>query len=107
MACAFTLAFVYALTSTLWQTRTSDDGKGTYREMTLNGSVIVENIYLNDQALEVTFVKTDGQGEVQPPPLNLQLPYVVVTPPLPPQAALQLRPCRPCHIPARAQVRPA
>ena len=47
-----------------WQTRTSDDGKGTHREMTLNGSVIVEDIYLNDSALEVTFVKSDGTGEV-------------------------------------------
>ena len=47
-----------------WQTRTSDDGKGTHREMTLNGSVIVEDIYLNDSALEVTFVKSDGSGEV-------------------------------------------
>jgi hypothetical protein len=42
----------------------SDDGKGTYREMTLNGAVISENIYLNRDALEVTFVKLDGQGEV-------------------------------------------
>ena len=53
-----------ALTSELWQTRTSDDGTGTYREMTLNGSVITENIYLNEDALEVTFVKADGTGEV-------------------------------------------
>jgi len=48
----------------LWQTRPSDDGKGTYREMTLNGGVIVENIYLDEGLLEVTFVKADGQGEV-------------------------------------------
>ena len=52
----------------LLQTRESDDGKGTYREMTLNGAVISENIYLNRDALEVTFVKSDGQGEVNDPP---------------------------------------
>ena len=32
--------------------------------MTSNGSVIAENIYLNEGALEVTFVKKDGSGEV-------------------------------------------
>lgn len=50
---------------TLPQTRPSDDGKGTHREMTLGGNIIVENIYLNQAALEVTFVKVDGLGEVR------------------------------------------
>lgn len=56
--------FHVRVTIECWQTRTSDDGKGTYREMTLHGSVIIENIYLNESALEVVFVKEDGGGEV-------------------------------------------
>ncbi len=62
------LAFLLFLSITPSQTRPSDDGKGTYREMTLGGNVIVENIYLNQAALEVTFVKTDGLGEVHATP---------------------------------------
>jgi hypothetical protein len=33
--------------------------------MTFGGSEIVENIYLDESKLEVTFVKQDGQGEVR------------------------------------------
>jgi hypothetical protein len=36
-------------------TRPSDDGKGTYREMSLGPNRIIENIYWDQEELEVQF----------------------------------------------------
>jgi hypothetical protein len=101
---------VFASRMKFWQTRASDDGKGTYREMTLNGSVIIENIYLNESALEVVFVKTDAGGEVRW--LRLHPPCILERPSMPPHSApsntaLQFRHHRHRLIPSHTQVRSA
>jgi hypothetical protein len=75
--------------------------------MTLNGSVIVENIYLNEAALEVTFVKSDGSGEVchillLPPSITS---LILAPRPSCPVAALQHRHLS--RFQSRAQVWPA
>lgn len=44
-------------------TRPSDDGKGTYREMSLGPRRIIENIYCDEAALEVLFVVVDAPTE--------------------------------------------
>lgn len=40
-------------------TRPSDDGKGTFREMSVGPARIFENIYADESLLEVKFVVTD------------------------------------------------
>lgn len=40
-------------------TRPSDDGKGTYREMSVGPARILENIYADESLLEVKFIVTD------------------------------------------------
>jgi hypothetical protein len=40
-------------------TRVSDDGLGTYREMSMGPNRIVENIYADESKLEVSFVVID------------------------------------------------
>ena len=40
-------------------TRPTDDGKGTYREMSMGPHTICENIYTDESKLEVKFVVTD------------------------------------------------
>lgn len=44
-------------------TRPSDDGRGTYREMSLGPRRIIENIYCDEAALEVLFVVVDAPTE--------------------------------------------
>lgn len=44
-------------------TRTSDDGLGTYREMSLGPNRIIENIYADESLLEVNFNVTNDPEE--------------------------------------------
>lgn len=44
-------------------TRPSDDGNGTYREMSFGENRIIENIYVDDALLEVKFVVVDSDTE--------------------------------------------
>ena len=45
-------------------TRPSDDGLGTYREMTLGPNRIIENIYSNKSTLEIVFDMVNDDSEI-------------------------------------------